>query len=615
MNSFSKSVAQVFKGALNAFFRFPASIACAIAFAIVTLFRVQLDWPQEQAYYFLFNCLSWSLAFGALFSLAITAAERVRYAKAFHFTVANIIGLLAAAIWFLLLYNFGGKTVSGISYLRIAGIAVSRSAVAIGVSILAFIIIAGSPKERTFAESFFMTHKAFFIALIYGLVIWGGASGVARAFQYLLYNQMSSKVYSYIGTVAGLFAYTIFVGYFPDLRKGENEERREATQRQPRFIEVLFAYIMVPIALALTAVLLIWAGKAALGGMKVSFTQLSGIAAAYTLGGMWLSFMVSGHSFAPSKLYRRIYPIASLVILVFEAWAVIIRLNATGLKLDEYLFIMIWVASAAGALLLLIQRSRSHAKIAVIFCALAVVSVLPSVGYNTLPVKAQTERLEKLLTSQNMLSGGQIVPASVAPDRNTREAITDAVLYLAMTRDAKLPLWIDENLTSETVFRNKLGFEQTFPNIGDNGNVPGKNRGIFLARQPEAISISGYGWVVNPQGFKNDSAEYTAFKGKNGTYKIYWSPEKNNSGYILKILLDDNILLERSMKDHITKIASKYGPDSGMVTPASEDMEFVIETAKSDFLVVFSNVDIGFNQDGSINYYGITLSGIYIKEN
>lgn len=617
MNSFFKSVTQIFKGALNAFYRFPASMACALAFAATVIFRIHLDWPQEQSYYFIFNCLNWSLAFGAIFSLALIAAAQIRFTHTRHFALANILGLIGTAVCFLVLYNFSGKTVTGLTYLRMTEIAITRSTVAICVSLLAFIIIIAYPKDRSsFSSAFFMTHKAFFIALIYGLVIWGGASGVARAFQYLLYNQMSSKVYSYIATLAGLLSYMIFIGYFPDFKKGEDDERREIAQRQPRFIEILFVYIMVPIALALTAVLIIWAGKTALSGMKVSFTQLSGIAAAYTLSGMWLSFMVSGHDFAPSRLYRRVYPVASLFILIFEAWAVIIRLNSTGLKVGEYVFIIIWIATAAGALLLLIQKSKSHTKIALIFCALAVLSVMPVIGYKDMPVSAQTARLEKLLNSQKMLSGAQIVPATTVPERTTREAITDAALYLARAQDAKIPVWLDKNLVNSSVFKNKFGFEQTFSSTDGNGNPPDKFTGIYLTKPPEAMNISGYSWVLTPSFNSAESSSFITVKGKNGVYKVLWQRDASTTVYSLKVLLDDKVLVEKAMTEYVNGIITKYpSGNGGNITANSGDLSMLLKTDKADMLLDFSNIDISLNQNGSINYYSLNLSGIYIKEN
>ncbi len=66
MNIFIRSVLQILKGSGKAFQTSPAAIINALAFAIVAMIRIQLDWPQQEAYNFLFNCLHWAFALGAV---------------------------------------------------------------------------------------------------------------------------------------------------------------------------------------------------------------------------------------------------------------------------------------------------------------------------------------------------------------------------------------------------------------------------------------------------------------------------------------------------------------------------------------------------------------------
>lgn len=62
MNAFTRSIMQIVQGAAKAFTSFPAAIACAFAFTLVTIVRIYLDWPANKDYNFLFNCLHWSFA-------------------------------------------------------------------------------------------------------------------------------------------------------------------------------------------------------------------------------------------------------------------------------------------------------------------------------------------------------------------------------------------------------------------------------------------------------------------------------------------------------------------------------------------------------------------------
>mgnify|MGYP001493833635 CR=1 FL=1 len=158
MNTFTRSISQVLTGAAKAFRTFPAAVISALAFMAVTMVRIQLDWPQQEAYNFLLNCLHWSFALGAIFGLtAITYAQsRINQARAF--LAANLFDAAAVLLTFLLLYLFGG-TVSEItrsSYATVSALAAARVGAAIFISLLAFIYLAGFPKE----QSDFLNHES-----------------------------------------------------------------------------------------------------------------------------------------------------------------------------------------------------------------------------------------------------------------------------------------------------------------------------------------------------------------------------------------------------------------------------------------------------------------------
>ena len=43
------------------------------------------------------------------------------------------------------------------------------------------------------------------------------------------------------------------------------------------------------------------------------------------------------------RFYRRLYPFAALIILAFEAWALVTQLQGSGLKTEEYFFAVVWI--------------------------------------------------------------------------------------------------------------------------------------------------------------------------------------------------------------------------------------------------------------------------------
>jgi len=612
MNNIFRSVTRVFAGTLKALKRYPVSIGCAVAFSVVVMIRIQLDWQQQEPYNFLFNCLNWSFALGAIVGLAaiVWAVSRIGGKKAFLF--ANLFGVLVTVVTFLLLYFFPKVNPSD-SYAVISSIAQIRVAVLIFIGLILFILFAGYRDRRTeFDTALFMAEKAFFISLIYGLVIFAGASGIAAAFEYLIYSDMSEKVYMYIGTLSGLIGYTLFVGYFPDFTKGIADPRREEAQRQPRFIEILFSYIMIPIVLVLTLVLLIWTGRTVLTGMQVQFIQLYSIAAAYTVGGLWLHAMTIRNGSTLAKIYRIVYPIASFIILVFEAWAVIKQLISTGLKTTEYIFILLWVLAFIGSFLILTKKERAHAFVALTACALAIFSILPAVGYRDLPVTVQINRLEKLLVSQNMLTENTLTPAKTEPDESVKLAVTDAVYYLIYQDEANLPSWLDTVAINERSFKEVFGFEQVWEQTqgSETPGVPIQN--IYLSLSSSVMPINDYDWVVRFQKYGTESIQFT---GNNGDYEVDWVMASETKAPSIRISLNQQVMSEQSLDDYFKGLINQYGLNAkNAVDGTLDNMSIAFETDSFNALLVLNSAEYSLNLSTDEVYYWVEPYALYISE-
>lgn len=613
MNTFIKSVTQVFRNAIRAFKTYPAANAAALGFALVTMIRIQLDWPAQEAYNLLFNCLHWAFAFGAVFSLAAITAAQSRFNTRKAFLTANFAGAAITLLTFLILYYFGAE-VASTRYGSITALSAARVSVGILLSLVAFIILAGLPQEKSsFDRSFFMTEKSFFIALLYGLVILVGASGVVRAFQALLYQEMSSKVYMYITTLAGFLTFTIFIGYFPDFRKDQSDEHLAIAQKQPRFIEVLFGGIMIPIVLALTAVLFAWVGQIIFTGEWPSFVMLSGIATSYAVFGIWLHIMVTRQESAMAKFYRKFYPIAALIILAFELWALINRLNESGLKLTEYSFAVMWIFSVIASVLLFWKKENSHNIIAILLCVLAVISVLPMVGYLDLPVSAQVSRLDHLLVEQSILQNGKLVAAVSEPDKKTREAITDAVNFLAYANSNKLPVWFDTTLSDSNVFKNKLGFEPAYSTVGPDF-PPSVYLSTSLTLPNEALDVSEYRWAILMQPVGKDTST-ASMTGNRGNYLIQWNVNSKTGIPDLSVMLNENLILENTMNEYLDRLMLAYPPSqSEIVIPTLADMCVALETPEVKILMVFRYININVDVSTDVITYWLEISTIYLSE-
>jgi len=319
-----------------------------------------------------------------------------------------------------------------------------------------------------------------------------------------------------------------------------------------------------------------------------------------------------------AKFYRRFYPFAALLILAFEAWALIVQLNRFGMKSVEYSFLLMWIVSVAAVVLLIIRKDKAHVLIALLVSAAALVAVLPLVGYHSLPVRSQISRLENLLVSENILRDGTLVPAAAEPDRTVREAITDSVTFLAYAENAKLPAWFDDQLGQPAAFKDKLGFEQIWPDPEDYfGEAPQEVMGVSLMLANGAFEIEDYRWAVKLQNVegKVPGSAVTVVEGDRGTYKINWIVDSMSGMPTLEIMLNDQVILEESMRAYFDRISGSYELSPRAYNEGSlEEMSHKLESPEIEVLLVFNNIDFNVNVKEDQMHYWINLDMMYMRE-
>ena len=609
MDSLKVSISKVFQGSIKSFSRFPGSIISAIVICIVAIIKINMDWETQKAYSLLFDSIQLSFVLGAVLSMAAVAYEELETtSKKTTSLFANTAGIIGGLISFILLYFFSGRlSQEGIMYL--STIASFRVGVAIFASSVAFVYIVSNAKTvDSFSDSFFITHKAFAISAIYGLVIMIGVSGVLGAFQALVYRQLGFRVYQYLAVAVGFLTYTVFLGYFPSFRSIAKTPKMKIAEEQPRFIFVLFGYILVPIIIALTLVLLIWSARVLLTGPDVSFNQLSSIASSYVIIGIWLHIMVAKHHTPLTNFYKIAYPFTGILVLAFEAWALIGQVNEFGLKTTEYSFIMIWIFALISLVLLIFLRDKAYRKIAIAAIVISIISALPFVGYQDITFNSQVSRLEKILNEEGLLQNNSIVKTKADIESLKRGKITDAVDFISYSEKTNTPIWFKENLNEDRVFKDTFGFDKTY------GVYPQETEyaSAYFVLKTELIDISDYPLALNIN--TNEKMNISnVFQGRDGKYEIVLVTKTNGIPKIT-VKLDDSIIIEKSLEEYLYNLQVKYPLDGNTNNELPfEDMSLLVEDENLSILLVFDNIDISSDKlHDTIDYY-LNIHGLYLK--
>jgi len=214
-----------------------------------------------------------------------------------------------------------------------------------------------------------------------------------------------------------------------------------------------------------------------------------------------------------------------------------------------------------------------------------------------------------------MLENDRLIPAADEPELAVRESITDAVSYIANTEDAKLPVWFDDHLDQSDVFKTKLGFEQVWPKLEDDNGSPG-NLYTSLILKSEAIDISDYQWMIDLQEVDGKGSKATTIVSDRGLYQLDWMTNPPNGIPSIRIMLNDDVILEQDMNDYIDRISEKYPPGITETKEATlKDMSLILETQDITVLLIFHNIDIYVDPQGDDINYWLNLKAVYLKEN
>lgn len=613
MRSFLKAIINILKRGGFAFINYPVSMFFAICLAFLSIWMI---YSAPLTNYKLFYSLQWTFAFGAFLNMALCVISKKVDGRQSSFITANIGALLISTGTFFAIYFAKGSSISENSMTRVLAATV--------ISFLVFLFVPTFKSRKIqYNQMIFMTVKSFFIAAVYALVIMLGFFFVAFAVQSLLYEKMSNDIYSYISILSGLLGYAFFLGYFPDFLKEEDasDERIDKAIKQPRFAEILFQNIMIPILAALTIVLLIWSIRILITRVWPDYSQTIAIFTTYSLVGIFLYLLVSSYDNIIVRLYKRIIPLTTLLFLAFEAYTIINRISLFGVKPAEYGVSFLWLFAAVSSVIFIFIPVRGNRVTSYVAIALIAVFVMPVIGASDASFSLQSKRLENLLVQNEMLKDGKIT-SNQNVSSNDKIDITDATEYLYKQENKTAPGWLVASLPSINEFTTVYGFNPEYSR--DNGQNP-INQASYVVFRPDysPIPLDGYQYFItrelidskNEISIDTDKGRYT-FQYNYSSADIKAGTGTNTPELVIK--LKNREVLNKNLDDFKSALISKYpvgfsDSNKGDRLIPIKDMTCVISGESIQVMLVFQSITFTTESSGKQTIYFET-QGIYFKE-
>lgn len=301
----------------------------------------------------------------------------------------------------------------------------------------------------------------FFVCLGMSLVIWLALNIIQSAILSLFFPGAANNVRTGFSSLVIYFSFLLFapwmfLGGLPD--ESTPDDKRLGFQK-------FNARVMLPLALLLMAVLLVYVGK-----IVVTWTMPVGTMNGYALAALALftffHLTLTGEENKIAAFFRKWVGWLMLPILAAQQVGVWIRASAYGLtaaRIDGIVFTVLCAAVVVTALL----RKRASW----FFPAAAVVAVIfistPLNAMNMARIN-QEDRLEAALQRNSMLTEDGGIIANSDADMDDRTIIYDSISYL-LQQDApegSLTAWLDNYFTNEDGSRIYASTDELYKLLG-----------------------------------------------------------------------------------------------------------------------------------------------------
>lgn len=575
----------------NSITKYPTAIISATIIMLLALVKASWDFDYNVKTYTLLSIVQYGMLVNVTSSMALAAYKELNSKISIVHT--SLLAILVPVLTMTYLYFFGIVDVNSIDNFIILNVASFRvSALAIISLVLFILLLAKYENIKTFTLSFYVFNHALFTALFYGIVLLLGFYSVIGAFQALVYNDMSYKIYSYLAIVIAYLVYLVFLGYLP---KSTNEKFEVI---KSNFVNNILNKVLVGIMLALGFVLVIWALRVLLIKVDIEFTTLSTIINAFVLFGLWLYIMVNDQTVPLVKFYKLAYLITSTLILIIQLFAFKNEYQAYGLTDMTLGVVYIWIFGISTIVILTVFKTNAFRKVAYSLIGVIGLASLPYVGMFELSYYQQKARLKDTLINEQMLVDDNIV-AKADLDFDKRFIISHSFRYISNSQKTNSISWLDVDYTKNN-FNQVFGFNEVYSlspneNVYKYVNITLKDKILELDNFDYLLMVE-YEDLLNTYKFEFDGVEYAMAMSKIDQFSLKANGE---------------LIVNQSLTDYFDELIDKYMLHQNDVELGLDGLSVTIDNSDVHLTIIFDYIELFYDNDKVDKF--ISIKGVYLS--
>lgn len=342
-------------------------------------------------------------------------------------------------------------------YLYLTGV---RSGILVFIICMSIIWIPSIKRDEfAFSRSFMVFVKAQFVAILFSLVLMLGLYAIVGAYSFLI-QTVDYTIYAHIGALTWFGFFTLYflslIPHFPtNIESADDNYLRAAMV--PRFLEILLSYIVIPIIIAYTLILLLYIIQNITGDFWNN-SLLEPLLVSYVVAGWFTLFLIDTLENKTVRLFKKLFPPLLFIVTALQGASSFIKFQQLGITDGRYFILLFVIFSTLSSLIYLFWH-RKMSWIPGLLIFLSIISILPYIDAVSIGTYSQTQQLETTLNRNDMLANNTIQPNSKLSTAD-KKRIVESYNYLQKVDELdKLP-YFDTNYLSSREFAEVFGFDR-----------------------------------------------------------------------------------------------------------------------------------------------------------
>lgn len=580
------------KGLMDTIIRFPLTIF--LLFSAVITNTIAINIQVKDLYIKLFI----SMVLGA----SIYVVSQMLYERFCNKPNMRII-LMAVAfasstVYYLLINNAGWSTE-----------VIIRTIVIFFILLIAFLWIPVIRNDANFNQSFISVFKSFFMAAFLSGILFLGVWLIIGAINMLI-TSVDGRAYPHAANIIFVLITPIYflslIPIYPKREKKQALVSEQTNQKEAflkatssaRFLEILISYIVIPVAVVFTVILLLYIFINITGDFWTN-NLMEPLLLSYSITVIIVYLLASNMRNTFARYFRKAFPKVLVPVVLFQTLSSILKMSEVGVTYGRYFVILFGLFATVAAILFCVMPIAKNGIIAPILIILSAISIIPPSDAFTISRINQIGRLENALKKNEMLKDNVIIPNEAA-SKEDQKIIISSIQYLNRMNYVKDISWLS---AYQKYYDYAAIFGFTEFEADKNNNI---NLYIYRDRT-DPITVSGYDFMIE----RNIDNQGKGFMTCNF--------EKEGIAYNLRLENADHnqqaILLENEGKEiirfELNSIFNKYYTAINNAemnkTVSTEEVTFTQENISAVITVIAQDISINEWKDGKNQYANVNI--------